>query len=153
MPKGWHVRGPMHYSEHSIVTGNEVPDARHMPETRDAVNELYDHGCELVEAAAAIRRTATEADAARAAPAILGCIETALDDLTDASAALGTAAHRAFQDRALDCDDDLRERHHRMRSGFANLHGALVAARDLAAAARTRTSIALARVGVTQSAH
>jgi hypothetical protein len=124
-----------------------------MPETRDPVNELYDHGCDLVEAASAMRRAATEHDAARAAPAILGCIETALGELMDASTALETAAHRAVEARGSDCHDDLRERHHRMRAGFADLGGALCTARDLAAAARTRTSMALARAGVTQNSH
>lgn len=124
-----------------------------MPQTRDPVNELYDHGCDLVEAASAIRHAASGGDAARAAPAILGCIETALGELMDASTALETAAHRAVEARASECDDDLRERHHRMRRGFANLGGALGAARDLAAAARTRTSIALVRAGVTQTGH
>jgi hypothetical protein len=153
MPKGWHVGTRMHYSEHSIGRRDGAIDVGLMPQTRDPVNELYDHGCDLVEAASAMRRAATAADAARAAPAILGCIETALDELMDASAALETAAHRAVEAREADCDADLRERHHRMRGGFANLADALCAARDLAAAARTRTSIALARAGVTQTGH
>lgn len=152
MPKGWHVRAWMHYSEHSIGGRPDVVDAGRMPQTRDPVNELYDHGCELVEAASAMRRAATADDTARAAPAILGCIETALRELTDTSTALETAAHRAVEARAAECDADLRERHHRMRTGFANLGDALCTARDLAAAARTRASIALSRAGVTQNA-
>jgi hypothetical protein len=36
-------------------------------------NELYDRGCDLVEAAAAIRRLADAPEAARAVPAVLGC--------------------------------------------------------------------------------
>ena len=40
---------------------------------RDPVNELYDRGFDLVEAATAMRRAATAADVAHAAPAVLGC--------------------------------------------------------------------------------
>src|SRR3712207_4227642 len=56
--------------------------------SRDADNELYDRGCDLVEAASAIRRAADSHEAGRAVPAVLGCIEAALQELVMASAAL-----------------------------------------------------------------
>jgi hypothetical protein len=58
------------------------------PRSRDAINEIYDRGCDLVEAAIAIRRAASAFDVAPAVPALLGCIECALDELADASARL-----------------------------------------------------------------
>jgi hypothetical protein len=42
---------------------------------RPADNELYDRGCDLVEAAIAIRRLADDSAARRAVPALLGCVE------------------------------------------------------------------------------
>jgi hypothetical protein len=48
----------------------------------DPVNAVYDHGAELVEAAAALRRAAADPRAAPAAPAVLACVEVALRDLT-----------------------------------------------------------------------
>ena len=62
--------------------------SNHAPSVRAADNELYDRGCDLVEAAAAIRRVSGAADAARAVPAVLGCIESALHELLWASAEL-----------------------------------------------------------------
>jgi len=58
------------------------------PISRDPDNELYDRGCDLVEAATAIRRAADSRQAGRAVPAVLGCIEAALQELLWASAAL-----------------------------------------------------------------
>jgi hypothetical protein len=52
---------------------------------RDPVNDLYDHGCDLVEAARAMRRGAGRPGVARAAPAVAGCLETALHDLAGAA--------------------------------------------------------------------
>jgi hypothetical protein len=52
------------------------PSPRRAPE-----NELYDHACELVDAAAAIRRAAADPASADAVPALLGCLEAALRDL------------------------------------------------------------------------
>ena len=49
------------------------------PTRRDADNELYDHGCDLVATASAIRRAAGAPEAARAVPAVLGCMESALE--------------------------------------------------------------------------
>jgi hypothetical protein len=55
---------------------------------RAAANELYDRGCDLVEAAAAIRRIADAPEATRAVPAVLGCIEAAQRELLWAAGAL-----------------------------------------------------------------
>ena len=63
------------------------------PSVRAADNELYDRGCDLVEAATAIRRVSGAADAARAVPAVLGCIESALHELL-ADAERASAAAR-----------------------------------------------------------
>ncbi|HEV2813990.1 MAG TPA: hypothetical protein VGW10_12130 [Solirubrobacteraceae bacterium] len=118
---------------------------------RDPVNELYDRGCELVEAATAMRRAAAAADVARAAPAVLSCFETALDEMVDTSAALERVTHQAVSERGIDTDAEWHERHARMRSGFSHLHRSLRDARDLAAAARTRTSRALTGAGLTRA--
>jgi hypothetical protein len=58
---------------------------------RQADNELYDRGCELVEAAAAIRVLAGHGGAVDAAPALLGCVEQAIRDLSLACVALEQA--------------------------------------------------------------
>jgi hypothetical protein len=56
----------------------------HSASRRDADNELYDRACDLVEAAAGIRRCAADQAASPAIPAVLGCIEAALHELTGA---------------------------------------------------------------------
>src|SRR5690349_14667392 len=61
------------------------------PPARAPDNELYDHGADLVEAAMAIRRVAGAPEASRAVPAVLGCIESALEELEGATAALELA--------------------------------------------------------------
>ena len=108
----------------------------------DTVNELYDHGADLVETAAALRERAAAASAARAAPAVLGCIETALRDLTAATTALERAVSAAAED-ATDARTD--RRHARMRHGFTNLEVALHDAADAAAAARALAARVLDR--------
>src|SRR5688500_1474819 len=100
-------------------------------------NELYDRGAELVEAAVAIRRVAASPEAGRAIPAVLGCIESALQELVAASAALErtTAEVASSTPRC-------RDRHvirvvERMHRGYANLQEALLDAEAAAAAARS----------------
>jgi len=67
---------------------------------RDADNELFDHGCDLVATASAIRQAAGAPEATRAAPALLGCMESALHEPTWAAAALEqTCADRLEQTR------------------------------------------------------
>jgi len=62
---------------------------------RDAENELFDHGCDLVEAAAGIRRGLASHQAVRAVPALLGCVEAAVAELRAASALLTTLSIEA----------------------------------------------------------
>jgi hypothetical protein len=108
-------------------------------------NELYDRGADLVEAAMAIRRVAGSPEASRAVPAVLGCIESALQELEEATAALERAMAEVgattpgCRDRRA---DRVAERTHR---GYANLQEALFDAHAAAAAARSLTSRALGR--------
>ena len=111
------------------------------PPARGPDNELYDRGADLVEAAMAIRRVAGSPEASRAVPAVLGCIDSALQELALASAALEQAME---EDDSAARTDRVVERMHR---GYANLHAALSDAHTAAAAARSLTSRALGRVG------
>jgi hypothetical protein len=115
---------------------------------RDAVNELYDCGCDLVEAAAAIRRAAQSTDVAPAAPAVLGCIESAVAELAEATAILGLAADEAVA--PADVGVRNRGRRVRMARGFAGLEVALRDACDLAGSARALTARALTRADVSR---
>jgi hypothetical protein len=83
----------------------------------DAENRLYDHGCDLAEAARGIAHDALDPGATRAIPGLLGCIETALEDLASVCAAL-------------------RGDSERVQRGYANLTVALDDARAAAHAAR-----------------
>jgi hypothetical protein len=100
-------------------------------------NELYDRGCDLVEAAAAIRSAAGAPEAARAIPAVLGCIETALHELAEAAAALEETTERSVGERFVTSTRrpiaPIRER---MHLGYANLRVALVDAERASTAAR-----------------
>jgi hypothetical protein len=64
-------------------------------------NELYDRGCDLVEAAVAIRRLADNPAAGRAVPALLGCVEAALHELACAAASLDETSSRAMPTEAM----------------------------------------------------
>ena len=105
---------------------------------RDADNELYDRGSDLVLAATAIRTAAVPPEAARAAPALLGCIEAAMRELSVASAALEQTVLDAGTAPATD------PRSARMRRGLTNLSSALDDAEAAAAAARALAARALA---------
>ena len=100
---------------------------------RDADNELYDFGCDLVEAAAEICRAAASPDADAAVPALLGCIEAALYELSCASAAL--QQNEAKRSTARDARN--RAIANRLQRGYANLSVALEDARVAARAARS----------------
>ena len=126
---------------------DEAPSMRISPASdslaRAPDNELYDRGADLVEAAMAIRRVAGSTEASRAVPAVLGCIESALQELVLASAALEqTTAEVASSTPG--ClhrrTDRVVERMHR---GYASLREALFDAHAAAAAARSLTSRAL----------
>jgi hypothetical protein len=89
-----------------------------------AENALYEAGSELVEAAISIARDAADPAAAAAVPALLGCIETTLEELSRACTALRLAT-------------DARDaRGERLRRGYANLGVALDEAADAGRAAR-----------------
>ena len=94
---------------------------------RPADNELYDRGCDLVEAATAIRRLASDPEAARAVPALLGCIEAALHELGCAAASFNEANAHAMP------TEEMADRMHR---GFMNLGLALADAELASTAAR-----------------
>jgi hypothetical protein len=94
---------------------------------RPADNELYDRGCDLVEAAMAIRRLADDPGGARALPALLGCIEAALHELGCAAASMDEASGHAMP------TDAMADRMHR---GFMNLGLALADAEVASTAAR-----------------
>jgi hypothetical protein len=115
------------------------------PRPRSPDNELYDRGADLVEAAMAIRRVAGSPEASRAAPAVLGCVEAALQELEGAMAALEQATSEATATTS-GCPDTRAARVvERMHRGYANLQEALFDAHAAAAAARSLTSRALGR--------
>ncbi|HEX6025819.1 MAG TPA: hypothetical protein VFZ00_27760 [Solirubrobacter sp.] len=103
----------------------------HPAPRRPADNELYDFGCNLVEAAAEIRRAGADPAAAPAIPAVIGCIEAALHELSCASDVLHqTSAQQPEDDRS-------RAVAARLERGFENLRVALEDARTAARAARS----------------
>jgi hypothetical protein len=126
-----------------------------MPPVRAPDNELYDRGCDLVEAAVAIRRASDAAAAARAVPAVLGCIESALHELLWASAALEETTTQSAAERVGQCSDPrMQPKLERMQQGYANLQRALADAERAAAAARSlavRALVAAGATGTTQS--
>ena len=106
-------------------------------------NELYDRGADLVEAAKAVRRVAGSPEAGRAIPAVLGCIEAALEELVAASAALERTTAVVASETGSCTDTRAPRVLERMHHGFANLQEALADARSAAAAARSLASRAL----------
>ena len=122
--------------------------------SRAADNELYDRGCDLVEAAAVIRRVSGDAEAARAVPAVLGCIESALHELLWATAALEETTTRSVAGRKGQCADPrMQPRSERMQQGYANLQAALADAERASAAARSLAVRALVAAGATGTPH
>ena len=124
-----------------------LPSAR-PPAVRAPDNELYDRGCDLVEAAAAIRRIADAPEATRAVPAVLGCIEAALRELLWAAAALEeTSARTVAHSASGGAGPRGTRRAERMQLGYANLQIALADAERASAAARSLAGRALAAAG------
>jgi hypothetical protein len=113
------------------------------PTTRAPDNELYDRGCDLVEAASAIRRVADAPEAVRAVPAVLGCIEAELRELLWAAAALEETSARTVEQRSGCTASSARRRSERMQLGYANLQTALADAERASAAARSLAGRAL----------
>ena len=114
---------------------------------RAADNELYDRGCDLVEAAAAIRGAAGEPEAARAVPAVLGYIESALQELLWASLALEQTSVELVTPNPGHDANPITER---MQRGFANLQQALADGESASAAARALASRAFTAPGGAQ---
>jgi len=110
---------------------------------RPADHELYDRGCDLVEAAMAIRRLADDPGAERAVPALLGCVEAAMHEL-------GCAAVSLDESRSDEAPTDaMADRLHRglMNLGlaladaeFASTAARGLAARSIAAASASRAT-------------
>jgi hypothetical protein len=111
--------------------------------TRAPDNELYDRGCDLVEAAMAIRRVADAPEAVRAVPAVLGCLEAALRELLWATAAFEQTSARTVEQRSAGTDWIAIRRSERMQHGYSNLQTALADAERASAAARSLASRAL----------
>jgi hypothetical protein len=119
---------------------------------RSADNELYDRGCDLVAAATAIRHVAGSPHAARAVPAVLGCIEAALRELAEAAAALEGITDEASTVIVHSCEPHTNgPRAERMHRGYANLRQALDDAGGAAAATRPLASRVLAQAGTGRS--
>jgi hypothetical protein len=111
--------------------------------TRAPDNELYDRGCDLVEAATAIRRIADAPEATRAVPAVLGCIEAAMRELLWAAAALEETSARKVEQSPGCTDSRTKRRSERMQLGYTNLQTALADAERASAAARSLAGRAL----------
>ena len=114
------------------------------PIHRDADNELYDHGCDLVASATAIRRAEGAPEAARAVPAVLGCMEAALQELTWAATALEQTSNDQLETAHDHPGARTRAIAERMQRGFANLQQALSDGVCASAAARSLAGRALA---------
>ena len=107
-------------------------------------NALYDHACELLQAAAAIRRGATDPMATTAVPAVLGCIEAALHEL---SAACAVLQQTTGQVPAATTDPGQRAAVDRMERGLVNLCVALDDAQAASQAARALAARRFAAAG------
>lgn len=112
------------------------------PSGRAPDNELFDRGCDLLEAAGAIRRLTSDPRSTRAVPGVLGCIEASLDELAAAAAILQDGDPVAGDTRApVDTAADERR-----RRGLGNLRVALADAAGAAQAARALTARVLTRI-------
>jgi hypothetical protein len=119
------------------------------PTPRAADNELFDQGCDLVAAASAIRLAASAPEAARAVPAVLGCIESALQELMWAAAALEQTSADLVEQNAREPSARITPIAQRMHRGFANLQQALSDGERASAAARSLAARALTASGAT----
>src|SRR3712207_1387489 len=128
-----------------MASGSRTHQADAMrADTRAADNELFDRGCDLVEAAAAIRAAAGASEAVRAIPALLGCLEAALHELAEATAALEQTTERSGVGPTRGDIAPVRERMHR---GYGNLRQALTDAVLATTAARPLAGRLLAANG------
>jgi hypothetical protein len=108
-------------------------------------DDIYDRACDLVDATARMRRAAGTLHDAQLAPALLGCIEAALQDLLWTAAALEQASLRVTTERRRGAADPrTRVLVERMQRGWANLQATLADAERAAGAARPLVARALA---------
>jgi hypothetical protein len=128
--------GPLHDLAMPLSSVSQAPK-------RPADNELYDRGCDLVEASMAIRRLADVPEAGRAVPALLGCIEAALHELGCAVSSIDEASGPEMPTEAM-AD--------RMHRGFMNLGLALADAELASTAARGLAGRSVAAVAGIPSA-
>lgn len=113
--------------------------------SRAAHDDIYDPACDLVEATARMRRGAATLEDAQLAPALLGCIEAAIQDLVSTTASLEQTSVTVTTERAGEmADPRSRMLIERMQRGWTNLHEALIDAERAAAAARPLVARALA---------
>ena len=96
-----------------------------------------------MEAASEIRRLAGRPGVAPGVPAILGCLETALEHLAETAGDL----ERAVGDAVSDDGPRVEPSRRHIALGFANLEQGLRDARALAAAARALSARVLERSG------
>lgn len=113
------------------------------PAPRDPVNAVFDAACALVDAARSLREAAQRPNAAGAAPAVLGCLEEAEQQLAAAAAELRREADAMLATGRACAPPPRADRHARMQTGFANLEVALGDAAAAASAARSLTARAL----------
>ena len=112
------------------------------PPRRAPDNELFDRGCDLLEAAGAIRRLTSDPRSARAVARVLGCIEASPDELA-AAAAILEQADPVDGDANAPVDTAAEARR---RRGLGNLRVALADAAGTAQAARALAARVLTRV-------
>jgi hypothetical protein len=126
------------------------PSARHSALRRDAENELYDRGCDLVEAATAIRPRRGQPRRRARSLGPSGCVEAALRELNRACAALEvTTVVPVEARRPVDADPRTWRRIDRAHRGFANLYSALDEAEAASAAVRALAARTLAAATAT----
>ena len=106
---------------------------------RDADCDLYDHGCDLVTAAVAIRTVVDRPGAVTAAPALLGCLEAAISEIGLACLALERSTGELAESRNAGGE----RANDRMRRSWGNLRWALEDAERAAKAARALVARAL----------
>ena len=108
---------------------------------RDEVNRLYDSASELVEAARDVRDAAIVSESSEGHPAVLACVEEALDELWQAARAMrpgpeGRTPGAAGAARDARVDRGLRN----LEVALADAATAAAAARGLTARVQSRTS-------------
>jgi hypothetical protein len=124
----------------------QTPDSA-VAAARDPANELFDRACDLLAAAEAMRPAAGQRGSAPAIAATLGCVETALEALVDAAAAM-----RAEMGRQLARDDGCASEHasgvsrRTAEREFSELVGALRGAHRAADHMRARVGPLLAQL-------